>query len=253
MGLTEAMTAEHEDPDVVDSEALLQSLLSSHRAVMQMDIGVERFRAMNTLFDETRQALRTIESRMSRFSQERNGFREEIAFIRRHRTRLATLRNHLAASYRSPDRVIANLDGFTLNHDPAKLKIMLKDPDRLGIVRGTSFLGFIKSGERKEAVDNYNRNVLKSLDGLLGDHRAFLYSVPTDWQAKLDETSRVLDEIAEIKKTLGFLMKELQVEHVRIGKQLLPEHVEQLQAAEKKLVEWLQSQKESPAAPKVEE
>ena len=257
MGLTGAMTAEHtaeqSETDVADSEALLESLLSSHRAVMQMEMGVERFRAMNTLFDETRQTLRTIDSRMSRLSQERNSFRDEIAFIRRHRSRLATLRGYLSATYRSADRAIANLDGFTLNHDPAKLKIMLKDPDRLGIVRGTSFLGLIKNGERKEAVDNYNKNVLKALDGLLADHRAFLHSIATDWQAKQDETSHVLDRISEIKKTIGFFMKELQVEHVRIGKNLLPEHIDQLQVAEKKLVDWLQGQKESVAVPKVEE
>jgi hypothetical protein len=45
----------------------------------------------------------------------------------------------------------------------------------------------------------------------------------------------------------------LQVEHVRLGKQLRPEHVEQLQVAEKKLVDWLQGQKEKVAAPNIEE
>lgn len=247
--MTAEHTAEQDEAEAADSAALLESLLSSHRAIMQMDVGVERFRAMNTLFDETRQTLRTLESRMLRLSQDRNAFRDEIAFIRRHRSRLASLRGYLAATYRSADRVIANLDGFVINHDPAKLKIMLKDPDRLGIVRGASFLGFIKNGERKEAVDNYNKNVLKALDGLLGDHRAFLHSVATDWQAKQDEKSRIIDEMSDIKKTLTIFLKDLQVEHVRLGKQLRPEHVEQLQEAEKKLVDWLHGQKEKVAAP----
>lgn len=253
MGFAEAMTAEHDEADATDSGALLQGLLTSHRAILQMDVGVERFRAMNTLFDETRLTIRTIDSRITKLSQERNAYRDEIAFIRRHQARLTTLRGHLAATYRSPDRVIANLDGFALNHPPAKLKVMFKDPDRLGIVRGTSFLGLIKNGERKDAVDNYNRNVLKALDGLIGDHRAFLHSIATDWQAKQDETSRLLDESTEIKKTLGLFLKELQVEHVRIGKLLMPEHVEQLQPAEKKLVDWLQGQKEGVAVAHPEE
>ena len=232
---------------------LLQGLLSSHREIMQMEVGVERFRAMNTLFDETRLAIRTVESRITKLSQERNSYRDEIAFIRRHQARLTTLRGYLSGTYRSPDRVIANLDGFALNHPPSKLKVMFKDPDRLGIVRGASFLGLIKSGERKEAVDNYNRNILKALDGVIGDHRAFLHSLATDWSEKQDEASRLLDETAEVKKTLGLFLKELQVEHVRIGKQLLPVHVEQLQPAEKKLVDWLQGQKEGAAAAKLEE
>lgn len=247
------MTAELDEADGTDSAALLQGLLSSHREIMQMELGVERFRAMNTLFDETRLAIRTVESRITKLSQERNAYRDEIAFIRRHQARLTTLRGYLSGTYRSPDRVIANLDGFALNHPPSKLKVMFKDPDRLGIVRGASFLGLIKSGERKEAVDNYNRNVLKALDGVIGDHRAFLHSLTTDWSEKQDEASRLLDEAAEVKKTLGLFLKELQVEHVRIGKQLLPVHVEQLQPAEKKLVDWLQGQKEVAAAAKLEE
>jgi hypothetical protein len=247
------MTAERDEADGTDSAALLQGLLSSHREIMQMEVGVERFRAMNTLFDETRLAIRTVESRITKLSQERNSYRDEIAFIRRHQARLTTLRGYLSGTYRSPDRVIANLDGFALNHPPSKLKVMFKDPDRLGIVRGASFLGLIKSGERKEAVDNYNRNVLKALDGVLGDHRAFLHSLTTDWSEKQDEASRLLDETTEVKKTLGLFLKELQVEHVRIGKQLLPVHVEQLQPAEKKLVDWLQGQKEDAAAARLEE
>ena len=247
------MTAERDEADGTDSAALLQGLLSSHREIMQMEVGVERFRAMNTLFDETRLAIRTVESRITKLSQERNSYRDEIAFIRRHQARLTTLRGYLSGTYRSPDRVIANLDGFALNHPPSKLKVMFKDPDRLGIVRGASFLGLIKSGERKEAVDNYNRNILKALDGVIGDHRAFLHSLATDWSEKQDEASRLLDETAEVKKTLGLFLKELQVEHVRIGKQLLPVHVEQLQPAEKKLVDWLQGQKEGAAAAKLEE
>ncbi|MFN3461805.1 MAG: hypothetical protein ACK4ZN_12410 [Oceanibaculum sp.] len=247
------MTAERDEADGTDSAALLQGLLSSHREIMQMEVGVERFRAMNTLFDETRLAIRTVDSRITKLSQERNSYRDEIAFIRRHQARLTTLRGYLSGTYRSPDRVIANLDGFALNHPPSKLKVMFKDPDRLGIVRGASFLGLIKSGERKEAVDNYNRNILKALDGVIGDHRAFLHSLATDWSEKQDEASRLLDETAEVKKTLGLFLKELQVEHVRIGKQLLPVHVEQLQPAEKKLVDWLQGQKEGAAAAKLEE
>ena len=253
MGLTGAMTAEHDEADATDSGALLQGLLSSHRAILQMEVGVERFRAMNTLFDETRQAIRTVESRITKLSQERNSYRDEIAFIRRHQARLTTLRGYLSGTYRCPDRVIANLDGFALNHPPSKLKVMFKDPDRLGIVRGASFLGLIKSGERKEAVDNYNKNVLKALDGMISDHRAYLHSIATDWQQKQDETNRLMDETTEVKKTLGIFLKELQVEHVRIGKQMLPVHIEQLQSSEKKLVEWLQNQKESEVATRLEE
>lgn len=245
MGLTGAMAAERDEADATDSGALLQGLLSSHRTILQMDVGVERFRAMVALFDETRQAIRTVDSRMTKLSQERNGCRDEIAFIRRHQARLTTLRGYLSATYRNPDRVIANLDGFALNHPPSKLMVMFKDPERLGIVRGASFLGLIKSGERKEAVENYHKNVLKALEAMIGDHRAYLHSIAVDWQEKLDETSRLLDETAEVKKALSLFLKELQVEHVRIAKQLLPAHVEQLQSSEKKLVEWLRNQKEA--------
>ncbi|MBU0726530.1 MAG: hypothetical protein KJ904_09320 [Alphaproteobacteria bacterium] len=230
------------------SEELIETLLSTQRNIAQMPMGIERFRAINTLIDDTRIALRVIDARIGKMAQEVNATRDELTFVKRHRGKLQTFRNVLAGTYRNPDRAAANFDGFVLNHDSTKLRQMMKDPDRLGIVRGSSFLGLIKNTDRREALDNYERQVLKMIDSLIGDHRPYLHALGMDWEGKLAEQTALAAHETEQKTILAALVKEMQEELRSVAKHLTPEDIGQLRKAEHRIVDWLNGTPKATAA-----
>ncbi len=86
------------------SEELIETLLSTLCDIAQMPMGIERFRAINTLIDDIRIALRVVDSRIGKMAQEVNATRDELTFVKRHRGKLQTFRNVLAGTYRNPDR-----------------------------------------------------------------------------------------------------------------------------------------------------
>lgn len=227
------------DPTAPATDELFQELVAREREIGAMPVGLDRFRAMNTLIDEARMAVRMVDGRVNQMSQERNVVRDELTFVKRHRGRIQALRTLLAGSYRHPDLALANFDGFALNHEAAKLRVMMNDPERLGMLRGGAFLGLVKNEQRKQALDNYERQVKKALENLLADHRAYLHSMARNWEGQMEELNAKIAHESDQKTALSAFVKELQEQARADAKLLQRTDLTGLQPAEKRVLDWL--------------